>query len=34
MDAGAPTDVEVSGYITKPIDFDRLFASIAALTAP
>jgi DNA-binding response OmpR family regulator len=32
MDAGAPTDVEVSGYITKPIDFDRLFASIAELT--
>ena len=33
MDAGAPTDVEVSGYITKPIDFDRLFACIAELTA-
>jgi DNA-binding response OmpR family regulator len=32
MDAGAPTDVEVSGYITKPIDFDRLFARIAELT--
>jgi len=32
MDAGAPTDLEVSGYITKPIDFDRLFASIAELT--
>jgi two-component system response regulator MprA len=32
MDAGAPTDVEVSGFITKPIDFDRLFASIAELT--
>ena len=32
MDAGAATDVEVSGYITKPIDFDRLFASIAELT--
>lgn len=32
MDAGAPTNVEVSGYITKPIDFDRLFASIAELT--
>lgn len=32
MDAGAPTDVEVSGYITKPIDFDRLFACIAELT--
>ena len=32
LDAGAPTDVEVSGYITKPIDFDRLFACIAELT--
>ena len=32
MDAGAPTDVEVSGFITKPIDFDLLFASIAELT--
>lgn len=33
MDAGAASDVEVSGYITKPIDFDRLFAEIAKLTA-
>lgn len=33
MDAGAPTEFEVSGYITKPIDFDRLFARIAELTA-
>ena len=33
MDAGAPTDVEVSGFMTKPIDFDRLFASIAELTS-
>lgn len=32
MDAGAPTDVEVSGYITKPIDFERLFSCIAELT--
>jgi DNA-binding response OmpR family regulator len=32
MDADAPTDVEVSGYITKPIDFDLLFESIAKLT--
>jgi DNA-binding response OmpR family regulator len=32
MDAGAATDVEVSGYITKPIDFDQLFARIAELT--
>ena len=33
MDAGAATDVEVSGYITKPIDFERLFSCIAELTA-
>ncbi len=32
-DAGSPTDLEVSGYVTKPIDFDRLFAEIADLTA-
>jgi DNA-binding response OmpR family regulator len=32
MDAGAATDVEVSGYVTKPIDFDQLFARIAELT--
>jgi DNA-binding response OmpR family regulator len=32
MDAGAAGAAEVSGYITKPIDFDRLFASIAELT--
>ena len=31
-DADAPTDLEVSGFITKPIDFDVLFASIADLT--
>jgi DNA-binding response OmpR family regulator len=34
MDAGAATEVEVSGYVTKPIDFDRLFATIAKLTRP
>ncbi len=33
MDAGAPTDLEVSGYITKPIDFDQLFSRITELTA-
>lgn len=33
MDAGAATDVEVSGYITKPIDFDLLLETIAGLTA-
>jgi DNA-binding response OmpR family regulator len=32
MDAGAATDVEVSGYITKPIDFEKLFSRIAELT--
>jgi DNA-binding response OmpR family regulator len=32
MDAGAASDVEVSGYVTKPIDFDALFARIAELT--
>jgi DNA-binding response OmpR family regulator len=34
MDAGAASDAEVSGYLTKPIDFDRLFAMISSLTAP
>lgn len=32
LDAGAPTGTEVSGYVIKPIDFDRLFATIAELT--
>ncbi len=32
MDAGAPSEIEVSGYITKPIDFELLFRSIAELT--
>jgi two-component system alkaline phosphatase synthesis response regulator PhoP len=32
-DADAPTDLEISGYVTKPIDFDRLLSEIAALTA-
>jgi CheY-like chemotaxis protein len=31
-DADAPTDLEISGYVTKPIDFDRLLHSIAELT--
>lgn len=26
------TDLEIAGYITKPIDFDQLFAKIAELT--
>jgi DNA-binding response OmpR family regulator len=31
-DADAPTDLEISGYITKPIDFDSLLDRIATLT--
>ncbi len=31
-DADAPTDLEVSGYLDKPIDFDRLLDRIAELT--
>ena len=33
QDAGALADLGVDGYITKPIDFDSLFASIAKLTS-
>jgi two-component system response regulator MprA len=32
-DADAPTDLEIGGYLTKPIDFELLLASIAELTA-
>jgi OmpR-family two-component system manganese-sensing response regulator len=32
-DADSPSELEVSGYVTKPIDFDRLFSSIRDLTA-
>lgn len=32
-DVGAPTDLAINGYITKPIDFERLFARIAELTS-
>jgi two-component system, OmpR family, alkaline phosphatase synthesis response regulator PhoP len=32
-DADAPTDLEVNGYITKPIDFERLLETIVELTA-
>jgi DNA-binding response OmpR family regulator len=32
-DADAPTDLEISGYLTKPIDFELLLGSIAELTA-
>ena len=31
-DADAPTDLAIDGYITKPIDFDALFARIEELT--
>lgn len=33
-DADAAGDLEVSGYITKPIDFDLLLERIAELTRP
>jgi DNA-binding response OmpR family regulator len=32
-DADAATDLEISGYLTKPIDFDLLLGAIAELTA-
>jgi DNA-binding response OmpR family regulator len=31
-DSGSPTELEVSGYVTKPIDFERLFSDIERLT--
>jgi len=31
-DADAPTDLEIDGFITKPIDFERLLSEIATLT--
>ena len=31
-DANAPTDLEIDGYVTKPIDFDRLLETVAELT--
>jgi DNA-binding response OmpR family regulator len=31
-DADAANDVEISGYVTKPIDFDALLEQVAALT--
>jgi Response regulator containing CheY-like receiver, AAA-type ATPase, and DNA-binding domains len=30
-DAAAPTDLEISGYVAKPIDFEQLLGSIAEL---
>jgi CheY-like chemotaxis protein len=32
-EAGAPNDLEISGYVTKPIDFELLLGSIAELTS-
>jgi DNA-binding response OmpR family regulator len=32
-DADAPTDLEIAGYINKPIDFDDLLERIAVLTS-
>ena len=31
-DADAPADLGISGYVTKPIDFDLLLGAIAELT--
>ncbi|HET8813404.1 MAG TPA: response regulator [Solirubrobacterales bacterium] len=31
-DADAPTDLSIDGYLSKPIDFDRLLETIAELT--
>jgi DNA-binding response OmpR family regulator len=31
-DADAPTDLEIAGYVTKPIDFDHLLGEIETLT--
>lgn len=31
-DADGDTELEIGGYVNKPIDFDDLFARIAALT--
>ena len=32
-DADAPTDLAIDGYLTKPIDFDRLLETVADLTS-
>jgi CheY-like chemotaxis protein len=31
-DTDAPADLEISGYVTKPIDFERLLSTVAELT--
>ncbi len=33
MDAGPPDDLGIGGYVSKPVDFDALFARIAELTS-
>lgn len=33
MDAASSADLAIAGFVTKPIDFDRLFARIAELAA-
>jgi DNA-binding response OmpR family regulator len=33
-DGDGDVELGISGYVTKPIDFDDLFARIAALTGP
>ena len=32
-DADAPTDLEIGGFVTKPIDFDHLLSEIQTLTS-
>ena len=32
-DADAATDLAIDGYVTKPIDFDRLLETVTALTS-
>jgi two-component system response regulator MprA len=32
-DADAPTNLEIDGFVTKPIDFDALLAEVDQLTA-
>jgi DNA-binding response OmpR family regulator len=34
MDAASSAGLEIAGFVTKPIDFDQLFARIAELTGP
>jgi DNA-binding response OmpR family regulator len=34
MDAASSAGLAIAGFVTKPIDFDQLFARIAELTGP